>query len=257
MPEGARPGGGSFGAPMEAIAFEGCACRAAFHAGVAAALDEAGVRPRLTGGASSGSIIAVGVAAGLARELPSRWRAFGGRSIVSLRRARWNRSLFDMSHIVRSALVEVLDGVDLRRAPVEALVTATRLRDLSPMVFSSREEPDLVAPVLGSCFIPVLYGRPVRLRGALLVDGGVTDNLPVEALAARGARDILAVTVRPDGAAFKSPRLRRWRPSVEGARVHVIHPRGELPIGSWDFDADHLARALDEGYARGREFTGT
>ncbi len=242
---------------MDAIAFEGCACRAAFHAGVVAALDEAGVRPRIVAGTSSGSIIAVGVAAGLARDLPARWRAFGGRSIVSLRRAGWNRSLFDMSHIVRGALVDVLGESDLRDAPVEALVTATRLRDLAPVIFSSREERDLVAAVLGSCFIPVLYGRTVRHRGSLLIDGGVTDNLPVEALASRGAKDILAVTVRPDGTAFKSPRRTRWKPRCDGARVHVIHPREELPLKSWDFDPDRLERALEEGYARGREFTGT
>lgn len=243
-------------ASVDAIAFEGCACRAAFHAGVAAALDEARITPRLVAGTSSGSIIAVAIAAGLARELPTRWRAFSGRSVVSFERLRWNRSPFDMSHIVRSALEGVLVGVDLRDAPVEALVTATRLRDLAPLVFSSREERDLIAPVLGSCFIPVLYGRPVRHAGALLLDGGLTDNLPVEALAARGARDILAVTVRPDGMAFKSPRRRQWRPRCEGARVHVIHPRAELSLESWDFDADRLARALDEGYARGREFAG-
>ncbi len=242
---------------MDGIAFEGCACRAAFHAGVAAALDEGGVRPRMAAGTSSGSIIAVGLAAGLAREMPARWRSFGGRSIVSLRRARWNRSLFDMSHLVRSALVDVIGATDLRDRPVEALVTATRLRDLAPLVFSSRDEPDLVGPVLGSCFIPVLYGRPVRHGGAWLVDGGVTDNLPVEALAARGAKDIVAVTVRADGTAFKSPRVRRWRPTAEGARVHVIHPRTELALTSWELDADRLARAIDEGYACGRDFTGT
>lgn len=241
---------------MDAIAFEGCACRAAFHAGVVAALDEAGVRPRLTAGASSGSIIAVGVAAGLARELPDRWRSFAGRSIVSLRRVRWNRSVFDMSHIVRGALVDVLGERDLRDAPVEALVSATRLRDLAPMVLSSREERDLIEAVLGSCFIPLLYGRTVRVQGALVVDGGVTDNLPVEALAERGARDIVAVTVRHDGMAFKSPRRARWRPACHGARVHVIHPRKPLALESWSFDRDGLERAIDEGYARGREFVG-
>src|SRR2546423_1355647 len=53
---------------MLAIAFEGCACRAAFHAGVAAALAERALPIALTAGASSGSLIAVGLVASLPLE---------------------------------------------------------------------------------------------------------------------------------------------------------------------------------------------
>ena len=241
---------------MIGVAFEGCACRAAFHAGVAAGLAESGVKVGLTAGASSGSLIAVGLAAGRAAELPGIWRRLGGRSIVSFRRALQNRSLFDMSHLVRTALREALGPADLRSGPTEALVVATRLRDLKTLLFSSRQEPDLVEPLLGSCFLPLLYGRTVRVRGQLLVDGGLTDNLPVEALAARGCDEILAVVTSPDGTALKTPWQQRWRPTASGARVRVIHPRTPLQIRSWDFDPDGIARAIDEGYARARELAG-
>src|SRR6476661_6216244 len=104
---------------MLAVAFEGCACRAAFHAGVAAALAERALPVALTAGASS-------------------------------------RSLFDMSHLVRTTLERVLGGTraDLRGHPVEGLVTATRLRDLGRVVFSTRHEPDMLPPLLASCFFP-------------------------------------------------------------------------------------------------------
>src|SRR4051812_7042930 len=222
---------------MLAIAFEGCACRAAFHAGVAAALSERALPFALTAGASSGSLIAVGLAAGRGAELPAIWRALAGRSIVSLRRIVHNRSPFDMSHLVRTTLERALGGApaDLRAQPVEALVTATRLSDLRRVIFSTREEPDMLPPLLGSCFFPVLYGRPVRVRGQLLVDGGLVDNLPLEALANRGATEIIAVTTRPDGTALKTPWNKRWRPRADGAKVHVIHPRAPLAIKSWDF----------------------
>jgi NTE family protein len=245
---------------MLAVAFEGCACRAAFHAGVAAALAERALPIALSAGASSGALIAVAVAAGRAAELPSVWRALGGRSIVSWRRVLANRSPFDMSHLVRTAVQEALGAsADLRARPVEALVTATRLRDLEPLIFSTREEPDMVAPLLGSCFFPVLYGRPVRVRGQLLVDGGLVDNLPLEPLAARGAREILAVVARPNGTANKTPLRKGWRPRVGdgwGARVHVIHPRAPLAVGSWDFGPDRIARAIDDGYEAARRFLG-
>jgi NTE family protein len=250
---------------MLAIAFEGCACRAAFHAGVAAALTERALPIALTAGASSGSLIAVGLAAGRGAELPAIWRALAGRRIVSWRRLVHNRSPFDMSHLVRTTLEATLgsgggaggSGADLRAHPVEALVTATRLRDLGRVVFSTREEPDMVPPLLGSCFFPVLYGRPVRVRGQLLVDGGLVDNLPLEALVERGARELIAVTTRADGTALKTPWRKRWRPRVDprsGARVHVIHPRAPLAIGSWDFAPDAIARAIDDGYDAASRF---
>jgi len=246
---------------MLAIAFAGCACRAAFHAGVAAALAERDLPIALTAGASSGSLIAVGLAAGRGAELPAIWRALAGRSIVSLKRLVHNRSPFDMSHLVRTTLEAALGGptADLRAHRVEALVTATRLRNLQRVVFSTRHEPDMLPPLLASCFFPVLYGRTVRVRGQLLVDGGLADNLPLEALVERGARELIAVTARADGTALKTPWRKRWRPAVDpasGARVHVIHPRAPLAIGSWDFSPDAIARAIDDGYDAARRFLG-
>jgi NTE family protein len=241
---------------MIGIAFEGCACRAAFHAGVAAAFAESKLAIGLTAGTSSGSLCAAALAAGRAADLPGLWRALADRSIISFRRAAWNRSLFDMSHLVRNALESALGAIDLRDRPVEALVVATRLRDWSPIVFSSRIEPTMLEPLLGSCFLPPFYGRAIRVRGDLLVDGGFIDNLPIERLAARGAHEIVAVVTSPRGTALKSLVCPSWVPKVDGTRVHVIHPARALEIGAWDFSGDRMNRAIDEGYRRVREFIG-
>jgi NTE family protein len=238
------------------LAFEGCACRCAFHAGVAAALAEGGMRPRIVAGASSGAVIAAAFAAGLGADLPARFHGFAGRSIVSFRRALWNRSPFDMSHLVRGALSDAIGGVDLRGKETEALITATRARDLRRLVFSSHEEPELIDPVMGSCFVPLLYGRHIVHRGELLLDGGIVDNLPLEALAARGADEIIAVVTNEDGTAMKSLRRTRWRPAVHGVKVHVIHPAKALALRSWQLDRDRVLSAVDEGYTRGREMLG-
>lgn len=241
---------------MLGIAFEGCACRAAFHAGVAAAFAESKVPIALTAGTSSGSLCAAALAAGRATDLPSLWRALADRSIVSFRRAVWNRSLFDMSHLVRNALESALGAIDLRTHPVEALVVATRVRDWTPVVFSSRTEPTMLEPLLGSCFLPPFYGRWIRVRGELLVDGGFSDNLPLETLAAKGADEIIAVVTSHRGTALKSALRPFWTPTVDGKRVHVVHPERALAIGAWDFAGDRMNRAIDEGYRRARELIG-
>ena len=241
---------------MIGIAFSGCACRAAFHAGVATALSEGGLAIGMAAGASSGSLVAAALAAGRGRELQDVWRSLAGRSVMSLRRLLWNRSIFDMSHIVRTTLNTYLGDGDLRSGPIEGLVTATRLRDLSRVVFSSREEVDLIEPLLASCYLPVLYGRTVRVRGELYVDGGVLDNLPIETLAERGADEVIAVVTSPEGHCLKDLRRRSWTPVLEGSKLHVIRPHKTLTLKSWDFDRDRMERAIDEGYARGREFLG-
>jgi NTE family protein len=55
---------------------------------------------------------------------------------------------------------------------------------------------DLSEAVVASSAIPALF-EPVRREGRLLVDGGLTDNLPVDAARALGAEFVIAVDVMP------------------------------------------------------------
>jgi predicted acylesterase/phospholipase RssA len=238
---------------MLAIAFEGCACRAAFHAGVAAALDEEGFHFPLASGSSSGALCAAATAAGAAQRLPATFRALAGSSIVSWTRMVSNRTPCDMRVILDRALNLTLDDFDLRNAPGEAIVGTTRASTMTPLYFSSREEEDFRTPLLGSCFLPLVQAHPVRHRGELLIDGMITDNLPIEALVERGATHIVAVVNEHNGTAAKSARLRVWHPWSPSAHVYVVHPQSPLRIGRWDFSAVPLERAIEEGFARGRE----
>jgi NTE family protein len=239
---------------MLGICFQGCACRAAFYAGVVAALNEARVPIQITSGASSGAICAVAVAAGKSKELPDLWRRLADTSVVSWRRLFHNNSPFDMSYIVRKALLDSIESFDLRASPIEALVSATSSRTLKPKIFSSREEPSMLDPAMGSAFFPVLYGRPVQVRGEWLLDGGFTDNLPIEALAKRGATEVIAVVPSHEGIAFKDLSRRRWNPRLPGARLSVIYPREKLALRSWEFARDRMEATIEEGYYQGRKF---
>jgi NTE family protein len=242
---------------MLGIVFEGVACRAAFHAGVAAELEAAGLPFAVAAGASSGSLCAAAIGAGRANELPVVFRTLAGRSIVSWRRLLVNRSPFDMSHLVRTTLEERFGGaIDLRARPIEVLVVGTRLLGLRRVVYSSHQEPDLLGPLLGSCFVPVLYGRHVRVRGELIVDGGVVDNLPIDAALARGCTEVIAVVAASDGSAWKGAGRGRYRPASPRARVHVIHPLAPLALRSWELHADRVAAAIDAGHEAARRFLG-
>lgn len=237
---------------IEGIVFSGSACRLAFGAGVAAAFADRGRHVPLAAGASSGSLVAAAVAAGRAQELPSAIRKLGDRSIMSWRRLFHNRSPFDMSTIVRDAIVDFFGDCDLRQAPGEALCTATRLPSLRTVVFSSRQEPSFLLPMLGSCFFPVLYGRAIRYAGTFLLDGGARDNVPITPLVARGVQRIFVVVPNADGTAVRRLGHRGWRPRHPTAQLTIVAPARPLPLRSWELDRHRLDDALAEGYRAGR-----
>lgn len=243
---------------MEGIVFSGSACRLAFGAGVAAAFADAGRVIPLAAGASSGSLVAAAVAAQRGAELPRAILRLADRPIVSLRRALHNRSPFDMSTIVRDAIVDFFGDCDLRHAPGEAVCTATKLPRLRPVVYSTRDEPSFLLPMLGSCFFPVLYGRPIRYRGSWLLDGGAIDNVPIGPLVERGARRVFVVVPNPDGTALRRLGHRGWRPrhADPAVRVEIVAPARPLALRSWELTRAPLEAALDEGYRAGRRVLG-
>ena len=244
---------------MQAIVFEGCGCRAAFYAGVAAELTAAGLHFPVAAGASSGSLCAAAVAAGRAAELPDLWRDISGRSVLSLRRSLHNRSIFDMSTIVHNSIIKLLGNGDLRNAPGEAIAAVTVMPRFTTEFLSSRREANMINVLLGSCFIPGIYGRWITHQQRILFDGGMRNNLPVEAATAAGATDIICVVSRPRPTANKHPLHRQWRPVAppgSNARIRVIHPAQPLAVRSWDLDRGNVAAAIEAGRVAAQAFLG-
>jgi NTE family protein len=200
---------------MRALSLPGCACRGAFQFAVMRRLAAQGERFDVVAGASSGSICGAIVTAGLAIEGPEMWRTFVSRPVVSARYLRTERSVFGMSHILREGLERFVPLERIRASGTELLVATTRARAfarealapilagkgplrerLAPLVrrmprslvvHSSRDRDDLHDIIAASCFIPVVYARPVFIDGELHIDGGAADNTLIDELVARGA----------------------------------------------------------------------
>jgi len=158
------------------------------YVGVHRALWEAGYKPAAIGGCSVGAVMGALWAAGLTpdeiKDATSRtgWRKlispFGGKlGLFSLRKLG-NR-------------VEELCGVKhIEDLPVPLSIHATDLSTGEPVVL---REGRLGESVAASSAIPGVFS-PVEVEGRTLVDGGVTQNLPVTILNdRRGLRFILAV----------------------------------------------------------------
>jgi NTE family protein len=135
------------------------------HAGVVAALDEAGIRPAKVTGASAGALIAAAVASGLSSE-QTRDLLFNVK-----REDFWDpRVGFGYLHGRKfAALLEknFVRTFQEARVPIEVAVFDV-LRMKTEFIGSG----DLISAVHASCAVPLMF-HPVKREGRWLLDGGV------------------------------------------------------------------------------------
>ena len=167
-------GGGAFGAA---------------HVGVLQVLAERGIRPGIVAGTSSGALVAAAYAAGVhsdaieraARDF--RWRAIARWSLTP----RWG--LLD-THAVTDAVHRVLGGDPLiEHLPRRFAAFATDLRTRRGVII---DNGPLSVALRSTIAVPGLL-PPVRRHGVLLADGGMVDNVPVDATRAIGASRLIVV----------------------------------------------------------------
>lgn len=115
----------------------------------------------------------------------------------------------------------------------------------SLVVHSSRERDDLHDIIAASCFIPVVYSRPVFIDGELHIDGGAADNTLIDELVARGADDITMVTPYTEGRVASTIFAAESRPKVPPhVRLRILCPERELSQKRFDFAPEPLEEAL-------------
>jgi predicted patatin/cPLA2 family phospholipase len=201
--QGSRPGARSDGKRI-ALVIEGGGMRGVVSAGMAAAIEQLGLRDAFDEvyGASAGAFNAAFLLAGQASYLAGLYaHGFGDPGFISIRRSLRGRPLFDMDYVV--------DQVWRHRRPLRI----ERILQGAIELHCSATDVDLAAPVdlqrLGdaheirlalkaSARLPWLAGGPVRFRGRRLLDATLAEAIPVAA-AQRSASDILVLQTRPQG----------------------------------------------------------
>ena len=170
----------------------GGAVRGAAHVGALQALREIGLVPGLVVGTSVGALVGAMYAAGVSPEsLAEILRGMHWRDITRLSRPR-RLGLLETSRL--RALVEGLVGevsFDELRIPFAAV--ACDITTGRRVVITSGSVLDAV---MASSAIPGLF-VPVQSGDAILVDGAVVDNLPVDVARSLGADYVVAVDVMP------------------------------------------------------------
>ena len=168
------------------LALSGGGAAALGHIPVIEALDDAGLTPTAIAGTSMGAVIGACAAAGMSgaaiREhalgLLSDMPGLGTRMIRGAKWADLGLGLFlEPEHILRVVMPDALPGrIEDLDIPFTAIATDFHRRR------EVRFTKGPLAPALAaSMAIPGVF-RPVKVEGRVYVDGGVCNNLPIEAL---------------------------------------------------------------------------
>lgn len=172
------------------IALSGAAVRGFVHLGILQSLEEEGIKPNFLGGSSAGSLIAYLYSAGLTTA--QILKLAKNISWFSMIRPIFSSLGFISFKPIEQLLTSHLGNLHFEDLATPLIVSASDLDTGKPVLFNSGP----VAPAVhASCAIPGLV-RPVKFGGyKQLVDGGVTNNTPSEAVRSIGAEYVVAVDV--------------------------------------------------------------
>ncbi|MEM8787425.1 MAG: patatin-like phospholipase family protein [Pseudomonadota bacterium] len=172
--------------PSFALALGGGGAAGLGHIAVLEALDDLGVRPVAIAGTSIGALIGASYAAGLTgREIRAAVSDMANSPVSTLARLRGVIGFTAPLKGLSVDPVAVVEAIYSDRVPrqfedlqIPLTAVATDFHNGEEVRFSSG---DLRRAVGASIAIPGVF-RPVKWDGRVLVDGGVVNNLPFEAL---------------------------------------------------------------------------
>jgi len=207
------------------LALSGGGLRGVAHIGVLKALEEYRLRPSWISGASAGSIVAGLYAYGyspnqmeeLALNLDRRYIDPDVCGIVYgvLQLVMGKEPITD--GIIKGKYLErffnkLTKGAHIREVKIPLAISAVDINTAKTIMFVSSKEkmpPDdhhtqyiddvyLYEAIRASIAIPVIF-KPMFIQNMRLVDGGVTENLPIDVLRKMGAKKILGVDLGYSG----------------------------------------------------------
>ena len=176
--------------PKLGLALGSGAARGMAHIGVLRALAEVGMAPDIVAGTSIGALVGGVYAAGKLDELTD--------IVLELDWKQVARYFVEMS-FPRSGLIEGVKVTEFLERIVgrrEIAELAVIFRAVAADVNTGREvvigEGPLVAAIRASISVPGIF-TPAERQGALLVDGGLVNPVPVSVCRAMGAEQVVAV----------------------------------------------------------------
>jgi NTE family protein len=158
------------------------------HIGVIRALEERGIKPDLVCGTSIGALVGAAYAGGELDRLEKWVTGLAWTNVVRLMDLTWRGGLIRGTRLF-TLFRTILEDRDISELPITYGAIATEL-------YSGRElwlrQGKVLEAVRASCAMPGIF-TPVIRDGAVLVDGGLVNPVPVSMCRALGAELVVAV----------------------------------------------------------------
>lgn len=223
---------------MNAFVLTGGGSLGAVHVGMLEALSERGITPDLIIGTSVGGINGAYIASRpqtveTARALGEVWRGLERHQVFPIGFTGGflgfvgRRTHFLSNRSLRRLLQTHASFADLADAPIPLHVIATDAATGQEVAIS---EGDTVDAVLASAALPGIF-PPVKWKGRLLVDGGVSNYAPISHALDLGADTIYVLT---SGTACDLPE------PPQGALPLLLHSMSILITGRLVVEIEHL-----------------
>lgn len=268
------------------IALAGGGARGAAHVGVLLALEEEKLLPHSIAGTSAGGLVAGLYAAGVTPkmmkniilELAENSGYLIDPDLLGVARTipqlaiKHNMTLSGIlkGNKMERYLYEKTEGKSMREAVLRTIIPAvdivsgdtiafTNSTDNLPLLQNVQWKSDVLLSeaMRASSAYPAVF-RPKILDGMCLVDGGVTDVLPVDLLIAAGEKNVLAVDVGKEYVPPKSDNLFEVSThslGIMSIRLKGYHSHGEkllleptLPEKAGLLTMDQMQECMEAGY---------
>ncbi|MEM1485116.1 patatin-like phospholipase family protein [Oscillospiraceae bacterium PP1C4] len=268
------------------IALAGGGTMGAAHVGVLLALEEAGIYPRSVAGTSAGSFVAGLYAAGNSavklKEIVIRLSKTGpyymDADLSNLAKAVPKFIInheFDISGLIKGNRLEQLlyqltSGKSMEEINMRTIIPAVdintgdtiaytnSLNNVRPLDSVKWKTDALISEAIrASCAIPAIF-QPKLIGDMCLVDGSVTDVLPIDLLLASGEQLILAVDIAQS---YESPKKKNIIDistsslSIMSARLKKCHLHGEalllkpkIPEEAGLLTFQYMVECMNAGY---------
>ncbi|MDW2799961.1 patatin-like phospholipase family protein [Clostridium boliviensis] len=273
------------------LALSGGGTKGAIHVGVLTALEENGLLPDRIAGASAGSIVAGLYASGMdigALRENVRWLAKHGDHYIDpnilgvllfLPQVLLHRSPSLMGLIKGNRLLHYLcdltDGLEIQDCQKGLLIPTVDLNSGNTVVFTNlfeekapisalREENVkwqknglLCDIMMASSSVPAVFS-PRQINGYMLVDGGVTNNLPVDLFISTGESRVMAVDI---GDTYEMPKdhsimeiafhsfsimSRELKDCRSSGEIFLLKP--PIPKGAGLLTFEYMEECMESGY---------
>ena len=169
------------------------------HIGVLRALQNANVKLDYISGTSVGAMVASMVAFNVSLDVVAEISK--SMTLAQITNFKLSKTGFFNADPLKEILIEHLGEVNIEDAAIPLSIVATDINTGEEVIFT---EGPLADAVCASASIPGVY-IPMQLNGRTLVDGGIVQSVPVQAVKSMGAGVIIASQLGGVGA-YEEPK---------------------------------------------------